>query len=217
MSILNLPQARIPMGWAMVKGERVAVEVDMEWMRFFAILTERAGGIVAPENLHQTFNSLAQIGGMSMGAEDGDIGPPGPPGAVGPQGYMGQSIHGEDGEDGDHGMMIVQSTPYRTASTPANSLNTTYTNVSTSTKLVHLTVRCAVTLAGGNAYVQAKMDTATPPTVAASGLVGIQAGLLGEDNSFQLVFFVNPGGTYIVDSSATNGSVTLGTWFEITV
>ena len=80
-----------------------------------------------------------------------------------------------------------------------------------------MTVRCAVTLAGGNAYVQAKMDTATPPTVAASGLVGIQAGLLGEDNSFQLVFSVNPGGTYIVTSSATNGTVTLGTWFEITV
>ena len=78
-------------------------------------------------------------------------------------------------------------------------------------------MRCAVTLAGGNAYVQAKMDTATPPTVIASGLIGIEAGLLGEDNSFQVSFLANPGGTYILVSSATNGTVTLGAWFEMTL
>ena len=215
-SILNLPQARIALGWATIQGQRIPVEIDPEWMRYMTVLTERAGGIIAVENLYQTFNSLAQIGGMSTGAEDGDMGPPGPPGPTGPQGQTGLSIPGSDGEDGSNQIMMINS-PYRTASTPVRALDTTYTNTSTSTLLVHMTVRCAVTLAGGNAYVQAKMDTATPPTVAASGMVGIQAGLLGEDNSFQLVFSVNPGGTYIVTSSATNGTVTLGTWFEITV
>ena len=112
---------------------------------------------------------------------------------------------------------ILVSCGGRTATTPTRALNTTYTNASTSTLLVQATVRCAVTLAGGNAYVQAKMDTATPPTVIASGLVGIQAGLLGEDNSFQVSFLANPGGTYILVSSATNGTVTLGAWFEMTL
>lgn len=35
----------------MVGGQRVPVEVDMEWMRYFSVLTERAGGIVAPSNI----------------------------------------------------------------------------------------------------------------------------------------------------------------------
>ena len=51
MSSLLLPQGRIPIGTAMVGGQRVSVEVDMEWMRFFTVLTERAGGIVAPSNI----------------------------------------------------------------------------------------------------------------------------------------------------------------------
>lgn len=217
MSILNLPQARIPIGFAMVQGQRVPVEVDPEWMAYFTIATARMGGVVAPNNLYQSISSIIQTGSVFDDAEEGERGYPGPPGTQGQQGRPGPSIPGEDGEDGEIGMVVSIAAPYRTATTPTRALDTTYTNTSTSTLLVHLTVRCAVTLAGGNAYVQAKMDTATPPTVAASGLVGIQAGLLVEDNSFQLVFLVNPGGTYIVSSSTTNGTATLGTWFEITV
>lgn len=44
MSALTLPQARIAIGWANVSGQRVAVQVDPEWMRYFVTLTERAGG-----------------------------------------------------------------------------------------------------------------------------------------------------------------------------
>jgi len=45
MSLLTLPQARIPIGYADVGGKRVPVTIDIEWMRYLAILTERAGGI----------------------------------------------------------------------------------------------------------------------------------------------------------------------------
>lgn len=246
MSALVLPQARIPMGWAMVNGARVPVEIDMEWMRYLITLTERAGGIVAPNNLYQTINNLPQSSVYLPDGEHGEEGPMGPPGMTGGNGRdgamipgeqgdpgddglqgvpgpmgatgpSGLSIQGQDGEDGDPAFAFMPSAPYRTALDATRSLDTTYTNLSTSTLLVHLTFRCAITLAGGNAYAQAKMDTAAPPTVAASGLVGIQAGLLGEDNTFQLVFTVNPGGTYIVSTSATNGTVTLSKWFEITI
>lgn len=33
MSSATLPQARIPLGWAVIGGQRVAIEIDMEWMR----------------------------------------------------------------------------------------------------------------------------------------------------------------------------------------
>lgn len=104
--------------------------------------------------------------------------------------------------------------PTQTDVTGSRALNTTYTNTGNRSITVNATVRCAITVAGGNAYVQGKSDTATPPTVIASGLVGIQAGLLNEDNSFQCCFTVAPGKTYILSSSATNGTVTLGNWFE---
>ena len=51
MSNLLLPQGRIPLGFAMVGGQRVPVEIDQQWMRWATTLTERAGGIVAPSNI----------------------------------------------------------------------------------------------------------------------------------------------------------------------
>ena len=51
MSSLLLPQGRIPIGFATVGGQRVPVEVDQQWMRYFTTLTERAGGVVAPSNI----------------------------------------------------------------------------------------------------------------------------------------------------------------------
>lgn len=220
MSAVTLPQARIPLGWANVNGTRVPIEIDIEWMRAFSALVSRTGGTVAPTI--DVSNLLAAINAKpALFAEGGDGDGwtmPGPQGLQGLQGAAGFMFRGNDGEDGAPGFCVGQ-TPYRVAlnATASRALNTTYTNVSTSILMVHLTVRCAVTLAGGNAYVQALMDTASPPTVIATGLVGIQAGLLGEDNTFQMVFFVNPGGTYRVNSSATNGTVTLGNWFELPI
>lgn len=81
--------------------------------------------------------------------------------------------------------------------------------------LVVATFRCVISVAGGNAYVQAKSDGLTTPTTVASGKIGIEAGLLGEDNSYQIVFMVKPGANYSIASAVTNGTVTLGKWIEI--
>ena len=104
-----------------------------------------------------------------------------------------------------------------TDATSTRALNTTYTNPNAAQSiLVMATVRCAITLAAGTAYVQAKADTSTPPTTVASGKVGIEAGLLNEDNTYQISFVVPAGSTqkYRIDSTAVNGTVTLGSWFE---
>lgn len=216
MSILTLPQGRIPIGSAMIQGQRIPVEVDIEWMRYFITLTERAGGVVAPSNLYQTISSVS-FASMGFGDDVAEQGDRGVPGKDGVNGKDGAFMRGEDGSDGEDGIMRILRSPYRAALDATRALDTTYTNTSESTLLVIANVRCAVTLAGGTAYVQAKMDTATPPTVAASGLVGIQAGLLGEDNTHQIIFTVNPGGTYIISSTTANGTTTLGKWFEITI
>lgn len=44
MSTLTKPQARITLGWAKVSGQRIPVEIDIEWDLFLSRLTERAGG-----------------------------------------------------------------------------------------------------------------------------------------------------------------------------
>lgn len=104
--------------------------------------------------------------------------------------------------------------PAQTNVTASRALNTTYT--AAAHLMVTATVRCAITLAAGNAYVQGKSDGATPPVTIASGIVGIETGLLGEDNTFQISFVVTSGQTYRLDSAATNGTVVLGAWFETT-
>ncbi|MBU1067050.1 hypothetical protein KKE60_04655, partial [Patescibacteria group bacterium] len=78
--------------------------------------------------------------------------------------------------------------------TASRALNTTYTN-SDSVRTLHVTatVQCAISVVAGQAFVQGKADTSTPPTTEASGIVGIQAGLLGENNSHEVNFYVLPG------------------------
>lgn len=104
--------------------------------------------------------------------------------------------------------------------TASRALDTTYTNSNAARSiLVMATIRCVATLGAGNAYVQAKADTSAPPTTVVSGLVGIQSGLLNEDNTYQICFVV-PAGTnqnYRIDSSVTNGTTTLHKWFEYTL
>ena len=83
---------------------------------------------------------------------------------------------------------LASSNKVQTSQVDNRAFNGTYSNLSTSSCLmVMATGRCVITLAGGNAYMQAKVDTANPPTVTATGLIGIQTGLLNEDNSFQIV------------------------------
>lgn len=99
--------------------------------------------------------------------------------------------------------------------TAGRALNTTYTNTSARSIMVMATVRCAITVAAGSAYVQAKSGAATPPTTAASGIVGVESGLAGEDNTMQVAFVVAAGANYRIDSASSSGTVTLGQWFEV--
>lgn len=104
-----------------------------------------------------------------------------------------------------------------TDQTASRALNTTYTNpYADRSILVVVSCRCVITLAGGRADARAKSDTSTPPTTVVSGAVGIQSGLLNEDNAGHLVFVVPAGATqnYRVDTVETNGTVAIGKWFE---
>lgn len=47
---LTLPQARIPLGWVMVSGQRAPVSIDIEWMRALIGMWQRMGGVYAPSN-----------------------------------------------------------------------------------------------------------------------------------------------------------------------
>lgn len=127
MSILNLPQARIPIGSVTIQGQKIPVEVDMEWMMYFITLTERAGGVVAPSNLYQTINTVESVA-MSNGgeeyqeAEQGERGAPGKDGAPGRDGI---SIRGQDGDDSEP--VIYQIFPnklegYTVAQLPTGSI-----------------------------------------------------------------------------------------------
>ena len=49
----TLPQARIPVGWATVKGERIPVQIDMEWMLALSRLFGRSGGVSGDTSFFQ--------------------------------------------------------------------------------------------------------------------------------------------------------------------
>ncbi len=99
--------------------------------------------------------------------------------------------------------------------TALRALATTYANQGTSTLLCLVTIRCSVSLAGGVATAQAKADTSSPPTTICSGLIGIQSGLLNEDNTYQLIFAVGTSLNYRIDTANTTGATVLGAWFEM--
>lgn len=50
MSNLDRPAARVPIGYVMVGGQRLPVEVDSTWFRVLFGLYERAGGTFAQSN-----------------------------------------------------------------------------------------------------------------------------------------------------------------------
>lgn len=111
---------------------------------------------------------------------------------------------------------LAKASPASTDQTASRAFNTTYTNSDSARSiLIMVTFRCAISVAAGYAYVQAKSDSSSPPTTVVSGIVGIQAGLLNEDNSFEVIFIVAPSLNYRIDSSISNGTVTLGKWFEV--
>lgn len=223
MTTVTPPNIRIPIGRVTVGGVTQDVAIHPEFHRFLMFdLFRRAGGTQAPSNLEldAVINQVRQSSvGIFYGEDDDEPGPSMIPGPAGADGAPAALVRGIAGEDGEHGLPFFLQRSYRVPvdASAARVLNTTYTNISTDSLMVCATVRCSISMAAGNAYVQAKMDTASPPTVNASGLVGIEAGLIGEDNSFQITFVVNPGGTYRINSTATNGAVVLGKWFEFSL
>lgn len=93
-------------------------------------------------------------------------------------------------------------------------LNTPYQNSNARPMMIIATARCSISVATGFAWVQGKSDASSNPVTVASGIVGIESGLLNEDNSFQIMFICQPSEYYQLDSSSNNGTVTLGLWFE---
>lgn len=70
MTPLTIPQARIPLGWAMVQGQRVPVEIDIEWMRYLAALVERSGGINGDTNFIEYINQLFDAPPIDSGLQE---------------------------------------------------------------------------------------------------------------------------------------------------
>lgn len=111
---------------------------------------------------------------------------------------------------------LAKARPVQTDVTVSRAVNTTYTNGSAVRSImVMATFRCAVTVAAGNAYAQAKSDSSTPPTTVVSGIVGIEAGVLNENVSVQVCFIIAPSMKYRIDTSVTNGTCVLGKWMEV--
>lgn len=73
MSTLVLPQARIPLGYASVGGQRVPVEIDMEWMRALTVLVQRAGGLSGLSTTDVDAGSFAAMQPAVSDALMGDI------------------------------------------------------------------------------------------------------------------------------------------------
>lgn len=220
---LNPASLQTTFGYAMVDGQRVPVSIDLPWYLYLTkYLFERVGGYAAPTNVELAGLVNSSGAGFLMGhgenSGDTNIMIPGPQGQKGENGN--QSVIMIDNTNIEYPQVLGQNEKQANLfsdKTASRALNTTYTNQQQVTIMVMASVRCSTTLGAGVAYVTALMDTASPPTVPASGPIGIEVGLLGENNSHQVTFAVNPGGTYRIASTTVTGTVVLGRWFELSL
>jgi hypothetical protein len=67
---ITLPQARIALGWAVVDGKRIPVEIDMEWMLAFSRLVERTGGTSGDANFSEYVNQFFDAPPVDTGARE---------------------------------------------------------------------------------------------------------------------------------------------------
>jgi hypothetical protein len=67
---ITLPQARIALGWAVVQGQRIPVEIDMEWMLAFTRLVDRAGGTSGDTNFSEYINQFYDAPPLDPGVRD---------------------------------------------------------------------------------------------------------------------------------------------------
>jgi hypothetical protein len=109
MSIVTLPQARIPLGWATIEQpdgtkRRIPIEIDIEWMRALLGIVTRIGG-VSSETIDVSSLKAAINAKPVLFGEDScwEMGPPGPPGPSGTPGTPGFTFQGEQGEQGEMG------------------------------------------------------------------------------------------------------------------
>jgi hypothetical protein len=93
MSTLTLPQARIPLAWVMVNGQRVPAEIDIEWMRALIGMVDRLGGVSGPANIVNYIQSTTTPpGGLSDEGGNEDNFYPGPQGQKGDKGEPGPAV-----------------------------------------------------------------------------------------------------------------------------
>jgi hypothetical protein len=90
---------------------------------------------------------------------------------------------------------------------------TVYKNNSGRTIAVNLSARSTITSGGGTGFIEAESDATTTPVVIVAS-AGIQAGVNGQDNDYELSFFVNAAENYTFAVTATNATITYGHWFE---
>ena len=185
------PPTRIPFGTVDVGGKTIELFFAIEWARYFESLN-------------------TEVVTKSAGI-------PGPAGAAGKDGLPGMPIFlaGEVAEENTYIVMPPAASSVATKQTASRSLNTAFQNTTGRPLMIQATARCNITLGAGTAFMQGKSDATATPAVIASGIVGIQAGLIGEDNTFQISFVVAPAAFYQISSTAVNGGVVLGEWFEI--
>lgn len=90
-NIVTKPQGRIPVGFAMVNGQRVPVTVDLEWDRYLSILTlELNRGLAGFTGAQGAAGAaLAMIG--DEGSQEVEF-VPGPKGDKGDRGEPGPAI-----------------------------------------------------------------------------------------------------------------------------
>jgi hypothetical protein len=69
MSLLLKPQGLIPLGVAIINGQRFPVSVDLQWDQFFTALTERAGGITGVSTTELVESSFEDAGISEMQAQ----------------------------------------------------------------------------------------------------------------------------------------------------
>ena len=69
-AIIALPQARIPIGYAMVDGARVPVEIEMEWMLMLTRLFERSGGTTGSTSFNEYITQFFDAPGTDPALQD---------------------------------------------------------------------------------------------------------------------------------------------------
>jgi hypothetical protein len=67
---IALPQARIALGWVVVQGKRLPVEIDMEWMLAFARLVDRTGGTSGDTNFSEYINQFFDAPSVDAGTRE---------------------------------------------------------------------------------------------------------------------------------------------------